>query len=144
MVRRGPGEPKLCRSICAPRKTGRIIESRSTSRNNPPTSKSSQQSSVIERLHSLSKRVLRLPPNIDNFMVDRFENAEEHSLTEVYQADVSVSNSAEFRTIDEETAKFELGVEGLCGCTVVVVVSRQAVWFSHFLLVHTLPGHDQW
>jgi hypothetical protein len=49
---------------------------------------------------------------------------------QVYSND-TLGNSAEFRVFGDEP--FDMGVQNLCGCTIVVIVSRLAVWFAHIL-----------
>jgi hypothetical protein len=40
-------------------------------------------------------------------------------------------NTALYRPLGN--VPFNMGVEGLCGCTILVIVSREAIYFAHFL-----------
>lgn len=69
---------------------------------------------------------------MDTYLVRRF-NGEGIILVLTSQTQ---GNSAEFERFVEDDgtdAPFQMGLEGLCGCTIVVVVSKQAVWFAHLL-----------
>jgi hypothetical protein len=125
--------PHLCRGLCRARADEGIIEFRSRSLDTLPADQGSKEFSFARTLHSLAKRVLTVPANIDTFMVNRFKNKQSFPFTEVYNAATKVHNSAEFRVINKAQVKFELGVQQLCSCSVVVIVSHEAVWFAHLL-----------
>jgi hypothetical protein len=65
---------------------------------------------------------------MDKFLRNRFTYR--YNVIPVYSRGTS-GNSAEFRVFEDEA--FEMGVEGLCGCSIVVIVSTRAIWFAHLL-----------
>lgn len=94
-------------------------------------------SSWFQEARQFFKRKLKDPDDVDTFMVSEFKKSGSlgFPFTRVFDRSTGRFNSAEFRSplINDVSPKFEIGVEGLCGCTILVVVSREAVWFAHFL-----------
>lgn len=81
---------------------------------------------------------------MNTWIVDQFNNKE---LIFVFDPDLPEGkfngvlrdeNTAEFSTLDN--AVVNMGVEYLCGCTILVVVSTKAVYFAHFLSVQTISS----
>ena len=65
---------------------------------------------------------------LDIFLYNRFRQRR-YNVIRVFENGITKGNSAEFRAFGD--AKLEMGVEELCGCTVIVVISASAVWFAH-------------
>jgi hypothetical protein len=142
MVRRDPDGPQLCRALCSARTGNRLTKFRSRSPDTLPADQASKELFQDQTLHRLSKRTLRPqnPSLMGPFMNSHFAESQlspAGPLTKVFDDDTKHFNSAVFRLLDKDQPYFELGLEGLCGCTTLVVVSREAVWFGHFLYVYT-------
>lgn len=72
---------------------------------------------------------------MDNWLVKKFEDP---NLIYVFDPTPGAlnglhrgENTARFRIFGDNP--MDVGVEALCGCTILVVVSRRAVYFAHFL-----------
>jgi len=136
MVRHDTRGPKLCRAICGahlPDDDDDELVSRRRSLDTLQVHQDSRGVSWAQTLQRLSKGLLAKAPKTDKgtdtFMVGRFTQSKQ--LTLVYQDAVTGKhNSAEFLTLGD--APFDLGVEELCGCTSLVAVSHEAIWFTHF------------
>ncbi|KAL4943071.1 hypothetical protein BDV06DRAFT_235013 [Aspergillus oleicola] len=64
------------------------------------------------------------------YLVDRVDNWEEYGGFPVYTYELNPGNSAEYAVLG--TNPVEIVLDGLCGCTVLLVVSQKAVYFAHF------------
>jgi hypothetical protein len=138
MVRRDPDRPQLCRALCSARNGNQLTKFRSRSPDTWPANQFNKEPTQDQTLHRLSKRLLRPQRNsaIDAFLKNSFAESRifpAGPLTMVFDDDTKHFNSAVFQLIGKDQTPFELGVKELCGCTVVVVVSQEAVWFGHFL-----------
>jgi hypothetical protein len=74
---------------------------------------------------------------IDNFLQNRFDTQPGNFIEIVPTWLRDVGNSAAFQAFDEQglgdNPTFDMGVERLCGCTVVFIVSQRAVWSAHIV-----------
>jgi hypothetical protein len=66
---------------------------------------------------------------MNTFMVNLFDN--DPNFIEVYSAADGVQSSAVFRSLID-SGPINMGVQILCGCTILVVVSQEAVYFAHY------------
>jgi hypothetical protein len=129
----------LCRAKCGPR-------SGDTSR----LRKKSQDirlereilASDIQGGHSLflTKRLFDEIGNIDDYLYQRFETPPRNFKNVIYEPPDRrrrKGNSATFQLFDDpnlgDNPAFDMGLEGLCGCTTVFIVSQRAVWAAHIL-----------
>jgi hypothetical protein len=125
----------LCRGLCRARPDEEVITFKSRSLDNSPANQGGRKLPRARALHRLSKRVLDNldEDQVEDFIVQRFNFEQTFDFIDVYDEFTGKYNSAKFLELHDGQVKFEIGAEGLCGCTVVVVVSQEAVWFAHLL-----------
>ncbi|KAK2805783.1 hypothetical protein FQN50_006059 [Emmonsiellopsis sp. PD_5] len=134
LVRRDPGEGGLCRGKC----DGAALRERGLHK------RSSDNDGFFKGLwhfitKSLRKRVFDefatiTQEGMDAWMVNRFANPV-RGFEWVFDPDVlngrhRDENTARFTTLGDR--RVEMGLAGLCGCSILVVMSRRAVYFAHF------------
>jgi hypothetical protein len=100
---------------------------------NTPTSVLVGRSSEL-KTRGLRKRTLSWPitiANLDQYYITEFEDSQTyHVLTQ----EVGHKSSSVFNTIKPYTGDpFQVGVQGLCGCTTLIVISPRAIYMAHFL-----------
>ncbi|KAJ6070117.1 hypothetical protein N7499_012004 [Penicillium canescens] len=80
---------------------------------------------------------------MDTYLVNRFRR--NRGIIRVL-TDQTLGNSAEFRpfVVDGVDTAFEMGLEGLCGCSIVVVVSKQAIWFAHIFEDNSFSPREEY
>ncbi|KAI9766487.1 MAG: hypothetical protein M1839_004891 [Geoglossum umbratile] len=54
------------------------------------------------------------------------------NIVRVFNSETGATSSAEYRDLTTQAVPLDMGLEGLCGCTILVVVSQEAVYFAHF------------
>lgn len=109
---------KLCRNKCG---------SSGTSTFRKRSSKSFVPNIWQRMWQVLKKRIFNQFQDGSQYLLGRFTN---NQVARVYN-DNTNGNSIIFEQLDN--AVLSIGLEDLCGCTAVVVVSRRAVWFAHLL-----------
>ncbi|RDW73395.1 hypothetical protein BP6252_07302 [Coleophoma cylindrospora] len=102
------------------------------------------------RPSGLFKRTLAPAPgseaDADTFLLNVFNKGAsgKDPLTEVYSSADGVSSSSKFIDLTKQKTIVNLGVQNLCGCSILVVVSQEAVYFAHYFedLAFSAPDVD--
>ena len=84
----------------------------------------------------LSKRQFVYPADneaMEEYLIDRVDNYATNNALTVYDYGLNPGNSAQFEVLGDEPV--EIVLDGLCGCTALLIASRRAVYFAHFLYV---------
>ncbi|KAK0621963.1 hypothetical protein B0T17DRAFT_307847 [Bombardia bombarda] len=112
-------ERSSCRGVCNAQNGGILF------------GQASDSGTVTSR--GLDKRVLDNLPDIedmDKFMVRAFDADAEIPLSPIFVDGVSESTTSVFKKL--EGNPFNVGLRRLCGCTMLAVVSPQALYMAHF------------
>ncbi|KAL4812291.1 hypothetical protein BDW67DRAFT_170304 [Aspergillus spinulosporus] len=81
----------------------------------------------------LSRRQFVYPADneaMEDYLIDRVDNYATNNALTVYDYDLNPGNSAQFEVLGAEPV--EIVLDGLCGCTALLIASRRAVYFAHF------------
>ncbi|KAL3436063.1 hypothetical protein BDV09DRAFT_165849 [Aspergillus tetrazonus] len=81
----------------------------------------------------LSKRQFVYPADneaMEEYLIDRVDNYATNNALTVYDYGLNPGNSAQFEVLGDEPV--EIVLDGLCGCTALLIASRRAVYFAHF------------
>ncbi|KAL4739051.1 hypothetical protein BDV11DRAFT_188544 [Aspergillus similis] len=81
----------------------------------------------------LSRRQFVYPADneaMEDYLIDRVDNYATNNALTVYDYDLNPGNSAQFEVLGTEP--IEIVLDGLCGCTALLIASRRAVYFAHF------------
>jgi hypothetical protein len=70
---------------------------------------------------------------MEEYLINRVDNYVTNNALAVYDYSLSPGNSAQFEVLGDEPV--EIVLDGLCGCTALLIASRRAVYFAHFLYV---------
>jgi hypothetical protein len=72
-----------------------------------------------------------VPDDVNEFIVDQFDDDD---LINVVPDGQDTGTTSAFKKFGKTA--FNMGTQGLCGCSVLAVVSQEAAWMAHFLYAH--------
>ncbi|KAL4772283.1 hypothetical protein BDW60DRAFT_187759 [Aspergillus nidulans var. acristatus] len=81
----------------------------------------------------LSRRQFVYPADneaMEEYLINRVDNYVTNNALAVYDYSLNPGNSAQFEVLGDEPV--EIVLDGLCGCTALLIASRRAVYFAHF------------